>query len=150
MPCNIECLRGYILPKVMPNHFLRIFVSEAKKLPRNNSSPGVIQRVTPIESLTVVPRVVLGPCLTCLEDILFPRNTQNSKAIANCAITMPSSNLWVKLVSEKKTHAAMSMMKSQVLFPYLTILRVYLPFNGQRLQKAQQTQGVSTLTHSSP
>ena len=36
---------GYILPKVMPNYCLRIFVSEAKKLPRNNSSPGVIHRV---------------------------------------------------------------------------------------------------------
>ena len=45
MPYDIECVRGHILPKVAPNHCLRIFVFEAKKLPRNNSSPGVIHRV---------------------------------------------------------------------------------------------------------
>ena len=30
-----------------------------------------------------------------------------------------------------------------------TILSVYLPLNGQRLLKTQQTQGLGTLTHSS-
>ena len=45
MPYDIECVRGHILPKVMPNYCLRIFVLEAKKPPRNNSSPGVVHRV---------------------------------------------------------------------------------------------------------
>ena len=87
--------------------------------------------VTPIESLTVVPRVVLGPCLTRLVDVPFPRNTQNSKAI-NCVISMLSSDFWIKLASEK-THMQPQEYDKKTSFGPWTILSVYLPFKGQTL-----------------
>ena len=139
---------GYILPKVMPNYCLRIFVFEAKKLPRITVHLGSsTECVTPIESLTCVPRMLLGPCLTRLVDVPFPRNTQNSKVI-NCVISMLSSYFWIKLASEK-THMQPQEYDKKTSFGPWTILSVYLPLNGQKLLKTQQTQGLGTLTHSS-
>ena len=62
---------------------------------------------------------------------------------------MPSSDFWIKLASEK-THMQPQEYDKKTSFGPWTILSVYLPFNGQRLPKAKQTQGLSILTYSSP